>query len=112
MVVIRTLLALALAALLLSCGTEASDTTISAPVAAGDGKGAELFNTNCALCHGRKGDLGMNGAKDLTMSTLTREQMIALVSNGKGAMMPYKNVLTPKQIEQVVDHARSLRKTQ
>jgi hypothetical protein len=36
--------------------------------------------------------------------------MIAMVTNGKGAMMPYKNVLTPKQIEAVVDHARKLRK--
>lgn len=111
MVVIRSLLLLALAFVVLSCGTEAAPNTNGAAVD-GDGKGAELFNTNCALCHGRKGDLGMNGAKDLTVSTLTREEMIALVSNGKGAMMPYKNVLTPKQIEQVVDHARSLRKTQ
>lgn len=97
---------------------------IAAALACGDGrastpatsegdpvsKGAELFNTNCALCHGRKGDLGMSGAKDLTVSALTREQMIAMVTNGKGTMMPYKNVLTPKQIEAVVDHARTLRK--
>ena len=52
----------------------------------------------------------MNGAKDLTASVLTREQMIAMVTHGKGAMMPYKNVLTAKQIELVVDHARTLRK--
>ncbi len=75
-------------------------------------KGEQLFNANCALCHGRKGDLGMGGAKDLTVSTLTREEMIARVTNGKGAMMPYRNVLTPKQIEQVVDHARTLRPAQ
>jgi cytochrome c6 len=74
-----------------------------------DTKGALVFNANCVLCHGRNGDLGMGGAKDLTLSMLSREEMIAIVTNGKGAMMPYRNVLTPKQIEQVVDHARTLR---
>jgi cytochrome c6 len=93
----------------LSCGEGRAST----PEVADGGpvsKGEELFNTNCTLCHGRTGDLGMSGAKDLTVSTLTREQMIAMVTNGKGGMMPYKNVLTPKQIEAVVDHARKLRK--
>jgi cytochrome c6 len=94
----------------LACG----DGQASSPSAMADGgpgsKGEELFNTNCTLCHGRNGDLGMGGAKDLTVSVLTREQMIAMVTTGKGAMMPYKNVLTPKQIEAVVDHARKLRK--
>jgi cytochrome c6 len=94
-------------AVALACG----DGHASAPAEGGPvSKGEELFNTNCTLCHGRKGDLGMNGAKDLTVSVLTREQMIAMVTNGKGAMMPYKNVLTAKQIELVVDHARTLRK--
>jgi len=105
----RALLFTVLTTLVLSCGWEASSATL-ARAADGPGGGAELFNANCALCHGRKGDLGMNGAKDLTVSTLSRPEMIALVSNGKGVMMPYKNVLTPKQIEQVVDHARTLRK--
>lgn len=92
----------------LSCGTGTASTPEA--VELGGTKGEELFNANCALCHGRKGDLGMNGAKDLGLSTLTRAEMIAMVSNGKGVMMPYKNVLTPKQIEAVVDHVRSLRK--
>jgi mono/diheme cytochrome c family protein len=92
----------------LSCGQGTASTAEVADL--GATKGEELFNANCALCHGRKGDLGMNGAKDLTISPLTRAEMIAMVSNGKGAMMPYKNVLTPKQIETVVDHVRTLRK--
>lgn len=92
----------------LSCGQGSPSTT--GAMEAAPSKGEELFNANCALCHGRKGDLGMNGAKDLTVTRLTRAEMITMVSNGKGAMMPYKNVLTPKQIEAVVDHVRTLRK--
>ena len=71
--------------------------------------GEDLFNSYCATCHGRKGNMGINGAKDLTVSTLSREEMIAVVTNGRRLMMPYKNTLRPKEIEEVVDHALSLR---
>lgn len=97
------------AATALACGdgrASSPDTPVGDPIT----KGAELFNANCALCHGRLGDLGMGGAKDLTVSTLTRAEMITVVTEGRKAMMPYRNVLTPKQIEQVVDHVRTLRK--
>lgn len=93
--------------LLLACGNgEAADT---ADQRKGKGRGEQLFNMHCTLCHGKDGTLGLNGAKDLTTSTLTKEQMIAQVTNGKGAMMPYKNVLTAAEIEAVVAHVRSLR---
>ena len=71
----RLLLATALLASV-SCGSTAGPAPEAATMSA-EGKGAELFNANCALCHGRKGDLGMNGAKDLGLSTLTRAEMIA-----------------------------------
>jgi mono/diheme cytochrome c family protein len=72
-------------------------------------RGAQLFNMHCSLCHGRDGGLGLNGAKDLRLSTLTAAEMKAIVLNGKGVMMPYKNALTPAEIDAVVDHVRSLR---
>ena len=72
--------------------------------------GAQIFNTNCSLCHGRDGKLGLNGAKDLTASELTKAEMLAVVTNGRAAMMPYKNVLSAKEIDAVVDHVRSLGK--
>lgn len=71
--------------------------------------GDELFALHCTLCHGKNGKLGINGAKDLTASALSRDEMIALVTEGKGAMMPYKHVLTKKQVEMVVDHLRTLK---
>jgi len=71
--------------------------------------GESLFNANCALCHGRKGDLGMSGAKDLTKSVMAREEMIAIVTKGRNGMMPYEKTLKPEEIEAVVDHARTLR---
>ena len=97
---------LAIGLLLLACGNATS----------GDGAEAEkspgqaLFNMNCTLCHGRDGKLGLNGAKDLTISTLTKTEMIAMVRQGKGAMMPYKDVLTAKEIDAVVEYVRTLGK--
>lgn len=93
-----------LAAVVLACGSA------SAPPDDGAPKGAQLFKMHCELCHGANGKLGFNDAKDLTASTLGRAEMIAQVTNGKGKMMPYRNVLTAKEIETVVDYARTLGK--
>lgn len=93
------------AALLAACGASTpKPTERPAPMKPGE----VVFNAQCALCHGRKGDLGLSGAKDLTRSTLTREEMIAIVTHGKGGMMAYAKVLSAAEIEQVVDHARTL----
>lgn len=71
--------------------------------------GADIYKDQCTLCHGKDGRLGINGAKDLTLSSLTRDEMIQVVTNGKGLMMPYQRVLDPKEIEAVVHHVRSLK---
>ena len=94
-----------LATFLLACGS-ASTGEASAPPPT---EGEMVYNTNCTMCHGRKGDLGMSGAKDLAASTLSREEVIALVTDGKGAMMPYGKTLSKKQIEAVADHVLTLR---
>jgi cytochrome c6 len=111
MVVRDTLLGLsALVLLMVACaGGAPSD-------AAGDGAkvdaGAKLFSMHCTLCHGKDGKLGVSGAKDLSVSTLSKDEMIALVANGKGAMAAYKNVLTKSEIEAVVKHVRTLHATE
>ncbi len=93
--------------LLLACGS-ASPTNDR--MEADRSFGRSLFNLNCALCHGRDGKLGLNGAKDLTVSMLTKEEMIATVEQGRGAMMPYRDILTSKEIDAVVTYVRSLQK--
>ena len=70
--------------------------------------GASLYRKHCTLCHGDDGRLGLSGAKDLTASPLSREEMIVVVRNGRGAMMGYGRVLSEEEIGLVVDHVRSL----
>lgn len=72
--------------------------------------GQRVYEQHCALCHGESGGLQMSGAKDLRISQLKREEAVALVTLGRNAMMPYKNVLKPEEIEAVVDHVITLRK--
>lgn len=91
--------------LVVACGGNTPDNA-SPPGA--KSRGETLFNTHCALCHGKDGKLGVSGAKDLSISTLTKEEMVALVTKGKGAMTAYKNVLTKAEIEAVVEHVRTL----
>jgi cytochrome c6 len=64
---------------------------------------------HCELCHGANGKLGFNDAKDITVSTLSRAEMLAIVTNGKGVMMPYKNALSKAELDAVVAHVRTLR---
>lgn len=97
----------AIVLLVFACGNASTSTDA---MEADKSPGQAVYNMNCTLCHGRDGKAGMNGAKDLTASTLTKEEMQAIVRNGKGAMAPYKNVLTAKEIEAVVEHVRTLGK--
>jgi mono/diheme cytochrome c family protein len=72
--------------------------------------GAAIFSERCTSCHGMDGKLGFGGAKDLTASKKTLSEIINQVTNGKGAMAPYKNILTLEEIAAVSEHAISLQK--
>lgn len=76
-----------------------------------DGKpdGEALYTMYCELCHGADGALGINGAKDLTQSTLGRDEMIGVVTHGRNTMSAYGRVLNAAQIEAVVDHVVGLK---
>ena len=91
--------------LLLSCAAaEGSPTDNGTPTSAGE----TIFMSECVMCHGRDGKLNMSGAKDLTKSMLTKEEMNAIVTHGRGGMIGFGKLLSEKQIEEVVDHVRTL----
>lgn len=71
--------------------------------------GEKIFRTYCIVCHGIDGKLGLNGAKDLSVSQLTTEERILQVTKGKGLMTPFEGILNPDQIQQVVEYAETLR---
>ena len=73
--------------------------------------GEELFIKSCASCHGCDGTLGMSGAKNLTQSTMTFNEMKFVIENGKGAMPRFKEMLSKEgELDAVVEHVRTLKK--
>jgi cytochrome c6 len=71
--------------------------------------GMFIFRKNCAVCHGADGKLGLNGAKDLTISTIPLPERIDLITNGRKLMTPFKTVLSPEEIKAVAEYTLSLK---
>ena len=81
--------------------------------------GKATYLARCALCHGDtgKGDGPAGQALDpqprdhtdaTYMDTLTDADIIQVVSDGKGAMPPHKDLLSEVELESVVMYVRSL----
>ncbi|MCZ8284534.1 MAG: cytochrome c, partial [Bacteroidia bacterium] len=69
--------------------------------------GKEIFAEKCTLCHGDNGKLGLNGAKDLSLTTLDHKGITDIITKGKNSMASYKDVLTPEQIDAVASYIES-----
>ena len=80
-----------------------------AAVAAPPAPGQLLFQKNCVRCHGANGQLGANGAHNLTKSNLNAFGRTYLVTNGMGKMPAFGKKLTPAQVQQVVAYSLTLR---
>lgn len=88
-----------------SCKLEKKD---DATTVIPDGKA--IFMDRCTSCHGSNGQLGFGGAKDLTASVKSIEEIVNQVTHGKGAMAPYKNILSPEEIRAVSEYAFFMQK--
>lgn len=72
--------------------------------------GYQIYKNNCRLCHGVDGRMGLNGAKPIPDSELSLEDRIKHIANGKGAMQPYKGILSEAQIKAVAEYTMTLGK--
>ena len=108
--VLRSAVVLMVATLFACDGVENGSSQLPAD-ASTNASGGRIFDAQRALCHGRDGRLGMSGAKDLAVSKLDRAQVAAVVTNGRGAMMAYGRILTPEELDAVVDHVLTLRRS-
>jgi mono/diheme cytochrome c family protein len=73
-------------------------------------KGKLVYKQYCVICHGADGKLAVSGATDLSASTATLEERINQITNGKGLMTPYKDILSQEQIKSVAEYIEELRK--
>jgi mono/diheme cytochrome c family protein len=81
-------------------------------------KGKEVFEKKCAMCHfadsdakkigpGLKG-IGKRGTFSVNGNKVTDESLKNWIENGDSLMPPFKDVLEPAQIKDVVAYVRSL----
>jgi mono/diheme cytochrome c family protein len=70
--------------------------------------GKAIFTSNCGSCH-TLADAGTNGnvGPNLDQAKPSRELAVERVTNGKGAMPPFKGQLTEEQIQAVAGYVSS-----
>jgi mono/diheme cytochrome c family protein len=72
--------------------------------------GRAIFATNCATCHGQRGEGGIGpklGGGAVVAKYPNAATEIAIVANGRGVMPAWTGRLTPAEIRAVVDFTRS-----
>jgi cytochrome c6 len=101
--VIRIFFIAALAGIIWSCSGTADAGAEKAPLT-----GEAIYKKQCAICHGKDGRKGLAGAKMIPESKLDLQERIALITQGKGSMMPYKGILTKNEIALVAEYTLTL----
>lgn len=98
------ILALALIGLVSCGGGKKEQKDPNQPI---DGK--TVFTDQCSRCHGSNGKLGLAGAKDLSVTALTPDEMVPVITKGRnGGMMPaFGEVLTPEEIKAVANYVET-----
>jgi len=73
-------------------------------------RGRQVFMKNCTRCHGKQGDKGFLGAKDLTKSSLAPDAAKKIILGGKGFMPSWKKRLTVSEVDLVIRYILTLRR--
>ena len=96
---------------LVGCNSPSTTQTVKSEVIPQSSEltGKVVFKQYCVLCHGADGKLGLNGSKDLTLSDLPLDSVLYQIKNGKGTMLPYKDILNDAEIDSVTQYVISLR---
>ena len=89
--------------------TSTSQPEEKASSSASNRKGRLVYKQYCVICHGADGKLAISNATDLSASTATLEERIEQITNGKGLMTPYKDILSEDQIQSVAEYLVELR---
>lgn len=103
--------------LMMACGQSGNDKeanagnqTASADAAA---EGEKIYKQYCVTCHGLYGDMGASGAFNLKTSTLSPEERVGVITNGRingpNVMTPFKDLLSEDQIKAVATYTLKLK---
>lgn len=105
----KHLLLCCLATVLASCGTDDHPPRLSADGAISQAEVKRIYQMKCSICHGTDGKLMIGGAPDLSTSTASLEERIALITYGKETMPPQKDILSADEIKAVAAYVENFR---
>ena len=88
-----------------SASGEVAQTTMGDP----EPDGYKIYKTYCVTCHGLYGDMGGSGAYNLTVSELSLEERVEVITNGRNAMAAFKTLLSPEKIQAVAAYTLELK---
>lgn len=71
--------------------------------------GAALYTAQCIVCHGADGQASFSGAKDLTLSTKSVDEIIKTIKDGKNTMPKMANIYNEQELKALADYIKSLR---
>ena len=95
--------------LIAACGSSAEQPTYVQPKDEGEPDGKAVYMDKCNVCHGPDGKRGVSGASDLSVSKMTMDQRIGIITYGKNTMVGWHGILTAKEIEAVAQYVEALR---
>jgi cytochrome c6 len=72
--------------------------------------GQLVYTKHCKLCHGSKGDLGISGAANLSITLLSQEEIKQVVVNGRKGMPAWKGQLSEQEVQEVSAYVLTLKK--
>jgi len=122
----RNYLILGITTLVIAGAVLAQDPPASKPAASGGSKssaaavarGKDVFEKKCALCHNADSDvkkigpglkgLFKRGTFSVNSNKVTTESLKTWIENGDSLMPPFKEVLEPAQISDVVAYVKTL----
>lgn len=112
--VLRIIRLACLIPLLVACGSDNASEDQKAESVSNEPMTVEETRTvyilNCASCHGPDGKLKGSNAADLSVSTLNPKQIEDMIRDGNDkGMMPYKEILTKREISGLVEFVQTLR---
>lgn len=113
---IRAYIFTALAAVMLlhSCGSDAPNNTPVSPNSGGSeavfmAEMKRVYGFKCAICHGKDGNSVIKLAPNLTKSTKSFDERVAIIKYGSESMPPQKDILDSETIKGLAKYIESLR---
>jgi len=71
--------------------------------------GEALFAAQCIVCHGVDGKASLSGAKDLTLSVKTAEEIATTIKSGKNAMPAMAKIYNEQELKALAHYVLEMR---